>query len=175
MKMEEGKTEKPAAKPLRKLDVLNGRINFSCLQQECPSSCCGPFGGVKLGIDSIEGREFSEILLTPADYSKIVQAGHSNLIERTAAGDYRMRLEEDGTCCALKEGLCSINDVKPTICRAFPFYVDMFVGLCGITDCPGFGAGWTKVENLQDEVNAAKEMYTFWLSRLSIPTDHEPQ
>jgi Fe-S-cluster containining protein len=168
--MNEG-PQNPRSKPLAQLKVINSRINFTCLKEECPSSCCGPFGGVQRGIDSVEGRKFSDIVLTPEDYSKIVQAGYSHLIERTSTGEYRMRLMEDGTCTAFKEGRCSIHQYKPTICRAFPFYVDMFVGLCGVTECPGFGAGWTKVEKLQDEVNAAKEMYTFWLDRLSLPTD----
>lgn len=161
----------PARKQLRKLEVIDGRINFSCLREKCPNSCCGPFGGVQRGIDSIEGRRFSEIVLTPEDSNKIIQAGHSHLIERTSSGEYRMRLLEDGTCIALEGGLCSIHPVKPTLCRAFPFYVDMFVGLCGVTDCPGFGSGWTKVEKLQDEIKAAKEMYTFWLDRMSLPAD----
>jgi Fe-S-cluster containining protein len=160
-------------KQLRKLQVINGQINFTCLKEECPNSCCGPFGGVQRGIDSVEGREFSEIALTPHDAHKIVQGGYSHLIERTSSGQYKMRLLDDGTCSGLEGGRCSIHAVKPTICRAFPFYVDMFVGLCGVTECPGFGSGWTKIEKLQDEVQAAKEMYTFWLDGLSLPEDEK--
>lgn len=156
--------------PLKVVQIVDGKINFACLREDCPSSCCGPFGGVQRGIDSVEGREFSEIALTGEDASRLLAAGCSHLIEFTEAGHYRMRLLEDGTCSALKDGRCSIHKIKPTLCRAFPFYVDMFVGLCGVTECPGFGSGWTKIEDLQAEVKAAKEMYSFWLDRMSLPS-----
>lgn len=161
--------------PLKVVQIVDGKINFACLREDCPNSCCGPFGGVQRGIDSIEGRQFSEIVLTEEDARRLLAAGCSHLIEFTEAGHYRMKLLEDGTCSALKEGRCSIHKIKPTLCRAFPFYVDMFVGLCGVTECPGFGSGWTKIEDLQDEVKAAKEMYTFWLDRLNFPADKESE
>jgi Fe-S-cluster containining protein len=154
--------------PLKVVQIVDGKINFACLRGDCPNSCCGPFGGVQRGIDSIEGREFSEIALTDDDVRRLLAAGFSNLIELTQSGHYRMRLLEDGTCTALnKEGRCSIHSIKPTLCRAFPFYVDMFVGLCAVTECPGFGSGWTNIENLQGEIMAAKKMYSFWLDRIS--------
>jgi Fe-S-cluster containining protein len=159
------------SKKLRKLEVINGKVNFVCLKEECPSSCCGPFGGVQKGIDSVEGREFSEIVLTPDDTRRLLANGHSHLIELTRSGTYRMRLHEDSTCVAFKNGRCSINDVKPTVCRAFPFYVDMFVGLCGVTECPGFGAGWTTIEKLSNEIQASKEMYQYWLDSIIPETE----
>ena len=155
-------------KQLKTLQIVDGKINFTCLKDECPSSCCGPFGGVQRGIDSVDGRQFSEIVLTDEDAKRLIESGCSHLIEPTERGRYRMKLLEDGTCSALKDGRCSIHKIKPTLCRAFPFYVDMFVGLCGVTECPGFGSGWTKIENLQDEVKAAKDMYSFWLDRMAL-------
>jgi Fe-S-cluster containining protein len=151
---------------LRKIEVIDGKINFVCLREQCPTSCCGPFGGVQKGIDSIAGKKFSEIVLTPEDAQRIIAAGFSHFVELCEDGHYRMRVYEDGTCSALKENRCSIHPVKPTVCRAFPLYVDMFVGLCGVTACPGFGAGWTPVENLKGEVEAAKTMYQFWLDSI---------
>jgi len=106
--------------------------------------------------------------LTDDDASRLLAAGCSHLIEPTEPGHYRMKLLEDGTCTAFIDGRCSIHKIKPTLCRAFPFYVDMFVGLCGVTECPGFDSGWTKVEDLQEEVQAAKEMYSFWLDGMSL-------
>lgn len=153
---------------LRTVEIKEGQINFACLREDCPTSCCGPFGGVQRGIDSVAGRRFSEITLTDDDARKLLEGGCSHLMEATADGHNRMKLLEDGTCSALKDGRCSIHKIKPTICRAFPFYVDMFVGLCGVTECPGFGSGWTPIEDLQDEVKAAKEMYSFWLDRMSL-------
>lgn len=151
---------------LRKLEVIDGAINFVCLRDKCPSSCCGPFGGVQRGIDSVEGREFSEIVLTPEDSRLLLSSGLAHLIESVGEHKYRMKLHEDGTCVAFQNGQCSINNYKPTVCRAFPFYIDMFVGLCGVTDCAGFGSGWTKLEDLSDEIEAAKSMYLHWINEV---------
>jgi Fe-S-cluster containining protein len=160
-------------KKLKSVEIVEGKINFACLKEECPNSCCGPFGGVQRGIDSVEGRDFSEIVLTPEDSKRLIASGCSHLIELTGKKKYRMKLHEDGTCIAFKDGRCSIHNIKPTVCRAFPFYVDMFVGLCGITDCPGFGSGWTKIEKLSAEIQASKEMYQYWLD--SIAPDEKAQ
>jgi Fe-S-cluster containining protein len=153
-------------KELTKVEIVDGKINFVCLTNDCPESCCGPFGGVQRGIESIEGRHFSEIVLTAEDSGRLLAAGESHLVEMVEPGRYRMKLLEDGTCSALKDGKCSIHGVKPTVCRAFPFYVDMFVGVCAVTTCPGFGAGWTDIEELTQEIDASREMYQFWLDSI---------
>jgi len=76
-----------------------------------------------------------------------------------------MRLNEDGSCKAFINGQCFIHDFKPSICRAFPFYIDMFVGLCVVSgSCPGVGAGWTLLEDIRPEINAAKSIYNFWVN-----------
>ena len=123
-----------------KVRIENDKINYSCIMGDCPSSCCGPFGGVQNGLDSINGIDFAEITLTPDDSNKLISAGHAHLIELTDKGYYRMRLKVDGSCSAFIEGKCSVHVVKPSICRAFPFYIDMFVGLCTVSgSCPGCG------------------------------------
>jgi Fe-S-cluster containining protein len=152
---------------LKKVEIKDGKINFACLKEECPSSCCGPFGGVQRGIDSVEGRQFSEIVLTDEDTKRLISSGCSHLVELTNSGKYRMKLHQDGTCTAFKDGRCSIHSIKPTLCRAFPFYVDMFVGLCGVTECPGFGSGWTQITRLKSEIQASKDMYQFWLDSIT--------
>src|SRR5258707_12470629 len=104
-------------KQLKKVEIVDGKINFACLREECPKSCCGPFGGVQRGIDSLEGREFSEITLTDEDADRIIGAGGAHLVDQTENGTYRMRLLEDGTCSALQDGRCGIHTIKPTLCR----------------------------------------------------------
>lgn len=147
---------------MSKLEKHDKNINFVCLQDKCTQSCCGPFHGVKSAISSVDKRPFSEIVLTPKDQEQILKAGHSNLTE-FRDNYYRMRLYKDGSCHAFINGKCSIHKNKPTLCKAFPFYIDMFAGLCAITDCPGFGKGWSSLENLQTELEATMEMYSFWL------------
>lgn len=147
---------------LVQIQIKDEKINFACLRDKCPASCCGPFTGPHSDLASIEGRKFSDIILTKADYSRLLAAGMSNLVIQ-AGNHQKMRLLPDGTCCALKDGMCTIHAAKPTVCRAFPFYIDMFVGLSGVTSCPGFGAGWTSMDDLQSEIAAAKKMYEHWL------------
>ena len=148
--------------------IKNGMINFSCRMHLCQSSCCGPFAGITSNLTSIDERPFEEIVLTDEDYNKIYSSGHAELIEEAVSEHmgkkyYKMALEKDGTCKALCNGLCTINDIKPTLCKAFPFYFDMFSGLCAI-DCEGFSDDyWTEIENCQYALDAAKKMYEFWL------------
>ena len=148
--------------------IKNGMINFACRMHLCQHSCCGPFAGVAADITNVEDRPFEEIVLTPEDYKKIYSAGHAALIEEgysehMGKSYYKMALESDGTCRALRDGLCTIQDTKPTLCRAFPFYFDMFSGLCAI-DCEGFSDEyWTEIENCQYALEAAKRMYEFCL------------
>ena len=149
----------------KKLEIIKKKINYNyyCLASECPNSCCGPFYGVQKGITSVEGRTFSEIILSNIDLHRLQQNGYQDKIEKTSEGYYRMRLHQDGSCQAFRNGLCSIHSFRPTLCRAFPFYIDMFAGLCAITDCPGLTVGETPIEELQEEINAAKDMYSFWI------------
>lgn len=151
---------------VKRVRIKKNMINYTCLQNECKKSCCGPFGGVQREIVPIEDRQFSEIALTDKDAINIINHGFSNFVEKTKFGYYRMAILTDGTCQAWKNGRCSINSFKPTLCRAFPFYVDMFAGLCIITSCEGCGAGWTSLDLLKNEIDAAGEMYQFWVDRI---------
>ena len=143
-------------------------INFSCRMHLCQSSCCGPFAGITSNLTSIDERPFEEIVLTDEDYNKIYSSGHAELIEEAVSEHmgkkyYKMALEKDGTCKALCNGLCTINDIKPTLCKAFPFYFDMFSGLCAIA-CEGFSDDyWTDLEDWRPCFEEAKKMYEFWL------------
>ena len=154
--------QKPSVK------IENGRINFSCQKHLCKSSCCGPFCGVSSELLNVDQRPFEEIVLTPEDYKRIYSAGYAELIEVafsqvTGKRYFKMALEEDGTCKALSRGLCSINNIKPTLCKAFPFYFDLFSGLCAIA-CEGISdEHWTDLSDCRGDIQAAEEMYRFWL------------
>jgi len=168
-------------------------VPFTCIGSECPTPCCGPFHGTRalapvmshsdLGpvfggdadVDPERVSIFAQIRLTSNDVERMQAAGHDHLMVRrgdTAAPDYYMRLQADGSCSALAgDGLCSIHPHRPTICRAFPFYIDLFAGLSMVESCPGVGAGEQPIENLKTEVDAAVEMYEFWIKELRpLPT-----
>jgi Fe-S-cluster containining protein len=163
-------------------------LPFTCLGSDCPNTCCGPFHGTRalqpilspsdlgpvLGGDADVNAEqvsiFAQIRLTDEDVKRIQSAGLDDLIVRRGSPEdphYYMKLKPDGSCAALaKDGLCSIHGQRPTICRAFPFYIDMFAGLAMISSCPGVDAGEQPVEALQTEIGAAIDIYGFWIEQL---------
>jgi len=170
-------------------------ISFVCLGSQCPSSCCGPFHGTRalkaiLSIEDLgpsldeprpEGEEasiFAQIRLTPDDVTRLQGAGLDWLmVYRGSASkpSHYLRLKEDGSCAALTAlGSCSIHANRPTICRAFPFYLDLFAGLTMVEACPGIGSGEQPLSALAEEVNAAIKMYRFWIAILTAEDDGLP-
>jgi len=57
----------------------------------------------------------------------------------------RMKKTEDGKCVFLKDNICSIYEIRPLICRFYPFQLksignDKYVFSC-TEECPGIGNG----------------------------------
>lgn len=148
--------------------IKDGKINFACRHDRCEHSCCGPFSGISAEIESLDHRPFEEIVLTEEDYQALYKNGRADLIETGYSEEmqkpyYKIALHPDGTCKALVNGRCSIHEFSPTLCRAFPFYFDMFSGLCAIR-CEGFSDDyWTPLEKYEPYFDAAKKMYEYWL------------
>lgn len=147
--------------------IDNGMINFECRADSCKHCCCGVFEGVTKRISSVDGRPFDEIVLTEEDYNNLYVCGRSNLIGEGYSPQmrkkyYRLNLNEDGSCKALEDGKCSIYAHRPTLCRAYPFYFDMFAGLCAI-NCEGFSDDrLVPLESCAPSFEAARKMYVFW-------------
>lgn len=156
------------------IKIKDGKINFCCKMQYCTHSCCGPFAGITSELNSIDRRPFDEIVLTPEDYELLFSNGYADLIEEGYSPEmkkryHKMALEADGTCKAFVDGKCSIHEISPTLCKAFPFYFDMFSGLCAIS-CEGFGdEHWTDLEQYRSNFEYAKKMYEFWLDFYTVP------
>ena len=151
-----------------KLKVRDGKINFRCKAQNCKHSCCGPFAGISSELTNIDNRPFDEIILTPEDVARFRAQGREDLIEEgispvNGKKYYKIALDPDGTCKALQNGTCSIYQFSPTLCKAFPFYFDMFSGLCAI-DCEGFSDdNWVELEHFDSYIECAKKMYRYWM------------
>jgi len=167
-------------------------IPFVCLGSRCPNTCCGPFHGTgalqaflthgDLGKklrgphDPEEPDEaqslsiFAQIRLTPKDVHRLQEAGLDHMIVRRGNPDelaHYLSLKPDGTCAALtSDKLCGIYPHRPTMCRAFPFYFDLFAGLAMVSSCPGVGAGESTIKDLEVEIRAAIEMYEYWLNNV---------
>ncbi len=151
-----------------KLKIRDGKINFRCKSDLCQHTCCGPFAGISSELTNVDNRPFDEIVLTPEDYAVLCENGCRDFIEEgysefNGKKYYKMALEEDGTCKAFKNGRCSIYKFSPTLCKAFPFYYDMFSGLCAI-DCEGFSdENWVDIKHFRSFFDNAQKMYRFWL------------
>jgi len=151
-----------------KMKIKDGKVNFRCKTSSCQHSCCGPFSGVSTELTNIDERPFDEIVLTTDDYNNLVENGYGHLIEKGVSKVngkeyFKMALFEDGSCKAFKDGKCSIYKNSPTLCKAFPFYFDMFSGLCAI-DCEGFSDDtWVDIASVQPMIDRAKKMYQFWI------------
>lgn len=158
------------------MKIKDGKINFCCKMHHCTHSCCGRFSGITSELDNIDNRPFDEIVLTSEDFQKLYENGYAYLIEEGYSEEmqkpyYKMALEPDGTCKALVNGKCSIHNINPTLCKAFPFYFDMFSGLCAIK-CEGFSDEyWTDLADYQQNFEYAKKMYEFWLDFYTPSSD----
>ncbi len=154
-------------------------FRFRCKGAACRHSCCGPFSGVSRKLASVDGRPFEEIILTEEDCRRLTEHGREDLIEEGYAPFVRKKyrkvaLEADGTCKALVDGRCSVYDARPTLCRAFPFYFDLFAGLCVIR-CDGCSTGKRRAKGKETSdaapeaeayasaIENARKMYEYWL------------
>jgi Fe-S-cluster containining protein len=144
-------------------EMMNNRVNFCCQKQKCVKSCCGTFDGVTDRLSSIDGRTFKDIILTKKDLESIIGSQYEKYVYVAEDGIGRVKTTDDGFCSAYQSGHCMINDVKPTICQCFPLYLDVFIGLCVIKDCPSVKDKLT-IESYKKEVEHFISMCEFWIS-----------
>ena len=182
------KTQGPLFYPFQGLGP-GDRIPFACLGTECPNNCCGPFTGLEslqaalaisdLGVPFRGENDirlnanvsiFAQIRLTQEDVRRLQDDGLDYIILRRGAAHnpaYFLRLTPDGACTALTtDRMCGIHKSRPTICRAFPFYIDLFAGLSLIKACPGVNSGESELIYLKEEIMAAATMYHFWIKEI---------
>lgn len=144
-------------------NIMNLDQKFYCNKQNCKKSCCGAFDGVSDRIAPIDNRSFKEIVLTLYDLEKIIASEFVDYIYIAKDGLGRVKTKTDGSCLAYESGQCLINDVKPTICRSFPLYLDIFVGLCTVKDCTAV-KDEHNIKSYQNEIKYFLEMCEFWMS-----------
>jgi len=173
------------------------RVPFVCLGSGCPNTCCGPFHGTRALSALIAPHDLGEIILGPydpheedtsggisvfaqirlmdRDIKRLQEAGLDNMIVSrglVAQPTYYLKLLADGTCAALSsDRICTIYQARPTLCRAFPFYFDLFAGLSMVESCPGVGAGESAVVDIRGSICAAIEMYEYWLADVRAAMD----
>lgn len=65
-------------------------------------------------------------------------------VEDTQLYVYQMRKTAEGKCVFLKDGLCSIYQIRPLICKFYPFQLNNKNGrfeFAYTTECPNIGKG----------------------------------
>lgn len=136
---------------------------FKCRSEKCLDSCCGVFEGFSDKLLSVDARSFTDIILTQQDVEKICGSDFEKYVFIGKDGIYRIRTSEQGICSAYKSGKCVMNDLKPTICRCFPLYLDAFVGLCVLKECPAVETSYT-IKSYSNEIDNLIDLYEFWIS-----------
>lgn len=133
------------------LDKKRDKINWICLKDECPENCCKLFDK-KSSLKSVFNIEESYIPLTENDLERN-EAIRKHAI-RKADDNFYMETDEGGECPLFENGLCTIHEDRPLSCRAYPFFLNKYNGLCIDEDCPGIGEGWTEMSKVRKMIDA---------------------
>lgn len=162
--------------------ILKKPIFWFCLKERCRKNCCGPKfnNGTKT---NIFGMSHDQLPLTLEDKNKIVAHCGLGHIQKEADGGYYIKFRKDNSCPFWKEGLCSIEDIKPSICRAYPFIeIDPYFGVTQDMTCPGFEAALQYRRELSDEtlfemLKSLYELYMYRTKRLQaiFPLEREDE
>ena len=106
----------------------------------CKRNCCGnKFQGLEKSFKHSNPDLFDQIILSKAEVARIKKIGAEQYIEYIN-GLPCITLNKDNSCKAFKDGMCTIYDARPDVCRLYPFYFDPFVGILIDKNCPGFEA-----------------------------------
>ena len=122
---------------------MKTEINFTCLKEKCPNSCCGPFKGMEEHLVSLFGLKLCDIPLITKETVKVIKklGKQDKIFFHKELKIWFIKLNEDKSCPFWKNGLCEIYFKKPLVCSAYPFYIDLFAGICVDKSCPGIGGG----------------------------------
>ncbi len=137
---------------------------FICLGGNCPNHCCKDYEGFADKLIPLNGITFSEIILTDEDVERLKAINREDLIIQNSHGICKIRTHEGGICYALMNGKCEVYDARPSICRAYPFYLDFFAGLCALRECPAFSSDITPETDMKNAVMSLIDVYQYWIN-----------
>lgn len=138
--------------------------HFLCKGKLCNKNCCMEFNGISDRIIPFRGLiDFSDIVLSKDDFAALIEHGYQRFIDTSNEKIYKIKTSETGVCSAFSSGKCLIYDFRPTVCKAYPFYIDMFAGLCTIKDCDAVSNDSNMIDYI-DDIRAVLEVYKKWIS-----------
>ena len=135
---------------------------FRCLGKDCPNHCCGAYDGFSPVLRPLGSVRMSEIILLPEDVKALQNAGYDHLIQWGQDGIAKILTAPDGTCAALQDGKCSVYAQRPAICRAYPLYMDMYSGVCALTECKAIPEEMP-LEEYKEELRNLLNIYQYWI------------
>jgi Fe-S-cluster containining protein len=130
------------------------QIHWKCLKEKCPTNCCGSFENKLPFHTPINKIEHDDILLMFDEVKNFTDKD-----KFLKDGSYFLNLNKDRSCKFFKNNTCSCYDVRPAVCRAYPFYIDLFSGLNIDTSCPGCKKGWTDIDEIIPFFQALGRVY----------------
>lgn len=155
-------TDDETAENAEDTSCLSSKKRLKCLGTNCPNHCCKEYSGFSDRLQAVSGIGFSEIILLPRDVENLQKAGMDSLISRSSDGHWTIKTSKEGICSALKDGRCSIYPIRPAICRCYPLYLDLYVGMCELKECPGVETGNPKQYD-DDSIEELLSIYEYWI------------
>jgi len=126
---------------------------FSC---KCCGKCCS-------GADN-------EVLVSPEEIEVLMKGTHLSFTDiaepypewleekgMNFTFGWVLRRGEDGNCMFLKDNRCTVYQIRPHICRTYPFMLDGDRLI--VSECDGFlpGRGCPEAEKIADDLNKRRE------------------
>ena len=101
-------------------------------------------------------------MLLPEDVKNLEAINCGYLIRTDTDGISTIQTAPDGTCAALDQGCCSVYEARPAICRAYPLYLDMFVGVCALTECKAVTPD-IPLQSYSENLKSLLDIYQYWI------------
>ncbi|MDD5474820.1 MAG: YkgJ family cysteine cluster protein [Candidatus Methanoperedens sp.] len=130
-----------------------GSIGFKC--KKCARCCRAEYGDNTVFIFPFEIRRICEKTgLGREDF--VIPAPSEDRDSQGNIHTFEWVLRKNGDCIFLKGGLCGIYELRPYICKTYPFY--LLDGRLMISECEGIGGDITE-EDSRKLASVLKERY----------------
>lgn len=106
------------------------------------------------------------IPLTPEDYKRFVTNGFKDQLIKSKDGGWYIKTAVDGTCPFLKSNKCVVYTIgNPSLCKAYPFLFTEYSGLGVDVTCPGWGEGWTDIQEVRMMVEELIKVHRWQITK----------
>jgi hypothetical protein len=129
------------------------QTGFKCIQ--CGKCCREEYGDNTVAVFPFEIRCICE--KTGMDWNEVVLPTPSG--DTDSEGNihtFEWVIRTNGDCIFLKDGMCSVYEERPYICKTYPFY--LYEERLMVCKCEGLGAGMSELES-REMASLLKERY----------------